>query len=398
MNPILLVIGTRPDAIKLIPLYLELKKYNAPVVLCSTFQHGDMLRQVLNIFGVAPDISLDIMRPNQDLFYVTQAVLGEMKKVFESVNPSLVVVQGDTTTAMASALAAFYLKIPVAHVESGIRTFDNFCPFPEEVNRKIIATVSRYNFAATKDNVRNLIHEGVLSSTIYESGNTVTDALRIIREKIDSGELVVDSSLISKIKEARDNNKKIVLFTAHRRESFGQGISKIFDHMSEFLDSNPDVLVFYPLHPNPNVKNVFYASKLSSRPNLVLFDPPLDYVSMVHMLSSVDAVVTDSGGLQEESATLGKFCVVIRERTDRPESSLAGFAEVVGYNKRLLFEALYKALNTNQQLATPQNLITHQKIKNIYGNGYASGIIAKIILDQYPTLIKKSSPNPQIFR
>lgn len=398
MNPILLVIGTRPDAIKLIPLYLELKKYNAPVVLCSTFQHGDMLRQVLNIFGVAPDISLDIMRPNQDLFYVTQAVLGEMKKVFESANPSLVVVQGDTTTAMASALAAFYLKIPVAHVESGIRTFDNFCPFPEEVNRKIIATVSKYNFAATKDNVRNLIHEGVLSSTIYESGNTVTDALRIIREKIDSGDLVVDPGLISKIKEARDNNKKIILFTAHRRESFGQGISKIFDHMSEFLDLNPGVLVFYPLHPNPNVKNVFYASKLSSRPNLVLFDPPLDYVSMVYMLSSVDAVVTDSGGLQEESATLGKFCVVIRERTDRPESSLAGFAEVVGYNKRLLFEALYKALNTNQQGIIPQNLITHQKIKNIYGNGYASGVIAKTILDQYPTLIKKGSQSHQVFR
>src|SRR3989338_7704433 len=224
VKPILLVMGTRPEGIKLAPVYHALKEANLPVVLFSTFQHAQLLRQVLAIFDIKPDIALDVMKPNQDLFYLTPIILSRLKPVLEEIRPSLVMVQGDTTTGMVASLAAFYSRIPVAHVEAGIRTFDLDGPFPEEANRQIISVLSTFNFAATKDNVRNLLHDGVSRSKIFLTGNTVTDSLRIIKQKINSNEIEISSEIKNKVSVCLEKNKKILLFTMHRIESFGEPV------------------------------------------------------------------------------------------------------------------------------------------------------------------------------
>lgn len=370
-KPILLVVGTRPEGIKLAPLYFALKQANIPVLLCSTFQHSEMLKEVLSVFEIKADISLDVMKPNQDLFYLTPVILEKMKEVLNEIQPSLVVVQGDTTTGMVTSLASFYAKIPVAHVEAGIRTFDLSAPFPEEANRQIISVLSDFSFAATQDNVRNLLHDGVSKSKIFLTGNTVTDALRIIKEKIDNNKIEVNKDLKNKILNCLENNKKIVLFTMHRRESFGFSIKNVFVSIKKYCLENKNVEIFFPVHPNPNVKSALTESGLDGVENINLFSP-LSYQDLVYLLYNCNLVVTDSGGIQEESASLGKPSVIVRERTDRPESVIAGLSVVVGYDKAALYLALDNFLYGS---------INKLKNENLFGDGFASEKIVNILSD-----------------
>lgn len=373
MKPILLVVGTRPDAIKLLPVYFELKKENIPVLLCSTFQHDDLLKQVFDIFGVQPDIALHVMRHNQDLYYLTEVILQKIKAVLQEHNPSVVIVQGDTTTAFAASLATFYAHIPIMHIEAGIRTYDIYSPFPEEANRKLISVLARFNCAPTQDNVRNLLHEGVSRETIFQTGNTVTDALRIMQEKISFGDVVLDAHLKDVIQTARSQDKKLILLTLHRRESFGQPLQQLLDTIKEYAHNNSNVLFLYPVHPNPNVKKALTESGLYQCTNIIFFEPPLTYPNLVYALTQVDIVATDSGGIQEEAATLGKYTVVLRERTDRPESVVAGIASVVGCNKQLIHQMLDHYLYSTQD---------SKMTKEIYGDGFAAKKIVQLLTKQ----------------
>lgn len=368
-RPILLVMGTRPEGIKLAPLYFALKQANISVLLCSTFQHNEILKEVLSVFKIEPDISLDVMKPNQDLFYLTPIILEKMKEVLNEFKPCLVIVQGDTTTGMVTSLASFYAKIPVAHVEAGIRTFDLSAPFPEEANRQIISVLSDFNFAPTKDNVRNLLHDGVLRSKIFLTGNTVTDALRIIKEKIDNNKIEINKDLKNKILNCVENSKKIVLFTMHRRESFGVSIKNVFESIKKYCLENKNVEFFFPVHPNPNVKNALAESNFDNIENINLF-PPLLYQDLVYLLYNCNLVITDSGGIQEEAASLAKPSIIVRERTDRPESVIAGLSVVVGYDKAALYLALDRFLYGNNNKL---------KSENLFGDGFAAQKIVSIL-------------------
>ena len=361
--------GTRPEGIKLAPVYYALKEAKLPVLLCSTFQHNELLKEVLDIFKIVPDISLNVMKPDQDLFYLTPKIMSEMKKVFDEFSPSLVVVQGDTTTAMVSALAAFYARIPVAHIEAGIRTFDLNAPFPEEANRQMISVLSTFNFAPTKDNVRNLLHDGVSRAKIFLTGNTVTDSLRIIKQKINSNEIEISSEIKNKVSVCLEKNKKIVLFTMHRRESFGEPVKIIFEAIKKYALENKNVEIFYPVHPNPNIKKAIDMCNLDVIENINLL-PAIPYQDFVYILDNCNVVVTDSGGVQEEAASLGKYSIILRERTDRPESVIVGLSNVVGYDKLALYLSLDTFLyGTNQKISA----------ENLFGDGFAAQKIVNIL-------------------
>lgn len=367
MKPIVLVIGTRPDAIKLLPLYFALKKEHVPVILCSTFQHDDLLKQVLHLFRVTPDSSLHVMRENQDLYYLTSIILEKMKELYTKYDPAYVVVQGDTTTAYAAGLAAFYAKIPVAHVEAGIRSFDKYGPFPEEVNRKMIATFADVHFAPTQNSVLNLLHEGVSRSAIVQTGNTVTDALRIIKQKINDHDITLDAALVDAVEGAKRNKQKIILFTVHRRESFGSPLQSILEAIKEYAQEHPHVSIFFPAHPNPSVQALIREKNIASCSNIVI-SKPYSYENTVYLASSCDLVVTDSGGLQEEAASLGKYAVIVRDRTDRPESVFAGLATVVGSSKKLIKHEIDRHL---------YHLMPNNEKNNLFGDGYASEKIVR---------------------
>jgi len=377
-KPVVIVVGTRPEAIKLIPLYFALKKKDVPTLLCGTFQHSGLLQQVLDIFHVSPDFNLDIMRNNQDLFYLTNAVLEKTKEIFNRVNPSLVLVQGDTTTAFAAALAAFYLKIPVGHVEAGLRTGNIYAPYPEELNRRIITQIAQYHFAPTALNVANLLAEGVLRSQVFCTGNTVVDALRMIKEKIEHNEITIEEHITQQILRARTQHQKIVLLTAHRRESFDGGLLRIFTTIKKFAQLHPDVFIIYPYHPNPNVVSAIESSKISNMPNIYLC-PPVAYKELVYLLISSDWVVTDSGGIQEEAVSLGKHAIILREYTERSEALWEGFGRLVGCDETLLFESLqeqYMRLHTTTENNT------------IFGDGKSAPRIATIVASKLAEAVK----------
>ncbi len=252
-HPIVLIIGTRPEGIKMAPVYHALKKANLPVVIISTLQHDQLLRDVLKVFDVTPDFELNIMRLGQDLFYITQSVLQKTKEIYKQINPAFVLVQGDTTSSMAAALSAFYLHIPVGHIEAGLRTDDIHEPFPEEMNRRVISTIAKYHFAPTQTALENLLAHGIHHSKVFNTGNTVVDALRIIKEKINSGVCSIDSTICKQVTLAKKQHKKIMLLTAHRRESFNGGIEQILQTVKNELQNNDDLICFYPYHPNPHV-------------------------------------------------------------------------------------------------------------------------------------------------
>lgn len=368
MKPVLIVVGTRPEGIKMAPVYFALKALGIPTVLCSTFQHTSLLEEVFAVFGIQPDVHLSLMKPNQDLFHVTAAALEGLKKLYSEINPSFVVVHGDTTTTFSASLAAFYMKLPVAHVEAGLRTGDIYSPFPEEMNRRLVGNIAALNFAPTHQAIANLLSEGINRESIYYVGNTVKDSLRIVLEKIKAG-FKLNPELVFEVESAKSQKKKIVLVTAHRRESFDGGIQNILSAIKNWATTFDDVQFFFPCHPNPNVLKVVDELGLKNINNIFCMEP-ISYPNLVYLLENSDAVVTDSGGIQEEAACLGKPIVVVREHTDRPESVWAGLAKVVGTDKLKIEQALNQFLYGDKS-AMQDGLL--------YGDGYAANKIANII-------------------
>lgn len=316
---VLCVIGTRPEAIKMAPVILALKNESwATVRVLATAQHREMLDQVLNFFDIKPDIDFDIMSHNQSLSQLTARLLLNLNDVFQAEQPDVVLVQGDTTTAMTVALASFYHKIPVGHIEAGLRTWDKHNPFPEEANRQIVGKLANWHFAPTKIARQNLLREGIADKHIVITGNTVIDALLMTASK--NPELGIEL----------DPGKRLVLITTHRRESFGEPFRIICRALQTLAEHNPEVQFLYPVHPNPNIKDIAY-EMLGTIPNFRLCDP-LDYAPFVAAMKRSYLIITDSGGVQEEAPALGKPVMVVRHVTERPEAVEQGTVKLVGPN------------------------------------------------------------------
>lgn len=364
----LTVIGTRPDAIKLLPVHFAAREIGIESVLCATAQHIGMLNQVLDIFGAKPDFNLGIMQAGQDLFYLTNTILTKIKEVCLLVKPDLIMVQGDTTTAFAASLAAFYLKIPLGHVEAGLRTGCLQAPYPEEMNRRFIAMVATYHFAATSLNVANLLAEGVDRKNIVLTGNTVVDALHMTMAKIKNGDLLISPHILGLIKRLRAAGKRIVLLTAHRRESFNGGLHNIFRAVQGVAKAFSDIAFLYPKHPNPHVQRAVDETGFAQTPEVYFLDP-LSYGDLVYCLLESAWVVTDSGGIQEEALSLGKYVVVLRKLTERVEGVWAGMAHLAGTDEATITRVMFFI-----------HAIKHKfSISNIYGDGQASKKIASFI-------------------
>lgn len=366
---VLLVVGTRPEAIKLIPLYSALKQLSFDAVLCATNQHTDLLTQACAIFDVIPDIDLNIMQDGQDLFHITKTILEKLKVVYRDVNPDLVIVQGDTTTAFSAALAAFYAKVPIAHVEAGLRSGDKFAPYPEEINRKFITQLATYHFAPTAFNVAQLLNEGVARDAIFCTGNTVVDALLLIKQKIETGQLKVQEHLKSLVQQNKEAGKKLVLLTAHRRESFDGGLARVFTAMRKFMEQHADVAAFYPVHPNPNVLRALDDSGIKELKNIYV-SAPVSYVDLVYLLMSVDWIVTDSGGIQEEAVSLGKYVLVLRDVSERVECFWENYGRLVGTSEDVIMQGLQ---------ACYEGVGLERKASNVFGDGNAVRRITTIL-------------------
>lgn len=369
---ILCVFGTRPEAIKLAPVVLELRsRAEFQVSVCVTAQHREMLDQVLETFAIRPDYDLGIMRPGQDLFELTARCLTGLRDVLEKEQPAWVVVQGDTTTVLAAALAAFYLGLRVAHVEAGLRTFDKRRPFPEEINRRLASHVADLHFAPTETARRNLRSEGVPDESIFVTGNTVVDALLYVREKYRGRWPAPPGMRALSSKEAP--GKRLVLVTGHRRESFGPGFERICEALRRIAE-RPDVEVVYPVHLNPNVHGPVFRI-LGNSPNVQLLEPA-PYVPFVGLMESAFLILTDSGGIQEEAPSLGKPVLVMREVTERPEAVEAGTVRLVGTDVERIVSAVGELLDD------PAAYQRMSRAHNPYGDGQAAGRIANILLRQ----------------
>ena len=332
---ILLVFGTRPEAIKMSPLVLALQAdtNRFETVVCVTGQHREMLDSVLHFFGIHPDYDLNIMKPGQTLNDVTTNVLLGMQDVLKNERPDIVLVHGDTTTSMAAALAAFYEQIPVGHVEAGLRTYNIYSPWPEELNRQITARIATWHFAPTEQSRANLVNEGVSPDHIIVTGNTVIDALHLALRRSDA------------IHKA-DDRHRMVLITGHRRENFGQGFAHAFAAIKALLEKYPDVTFVYPVHPNPNVRKALVEAlgDPAHYRNLKLIPPP-DYPDFVHLMAQCTLVLTDSGGIQEEAPALGKPVLVMRDTSERPEAIAAGTALLVGTNEARIVQEVSRLLD-----------------------------------------------------
>ena len=341
MKTILLVFGTRPEAIKMAPLVKEFQKQTEyfKTVVCVTGQHREMLDQVLSIFDIVPDYDLNIMKQGQDLYDVTSRVLLGMRDVLREVSPDVVLVHGDTTTSTAAALAAFYQQIPVGHVEAGLRTHNIYSPWPEEMNRLITSRIATYNFSPTPLSCENLLDEGISKRTFLVPGNTVTDALYWVVDKIKNEENLNRELAKELIKYGYDtarlkSGKKMVLITGHRRENFGDGFIHICSAIKHLIEKYPDVDFVYPMHLNPNVRRPIHEvfGEDLSRLSNIFFIEPLEYLSFVFLMEKSAIVLTDSGGIQEEAPGLGKPVLVMRDTTERPEALEAGTVKLVGTN------------------------------------------------------------------
>ena len=373
LKPIIIVVGTRAEAIKLIPLYLSLKKSKIKTLLCATSQHSDLLEQVFKLFNVTPDFNLSVMKENQDLFYLTSTILEKTKQIYLEVNPQLVLVHGDTTTTMASALSAFYLNIPIGHVEAGLRTGNIRQPFPEEMNRKVVGQVSSLHFAPTAFSVANLLSEGVKRENVFCTGNTIVDSLVYIKNKIEKGSLKVSEEVEKVISGAIKNKNKIVLLTAHRRESFNGGLDRVFSSIKRFAALHKDVLIFLPLHPNPNVLRAAKNSEIGSLDNVYCSDA-INYKDLVYVLMNSSWVATDSGGIQEEAVSLGKRVLVLRDITERWEGVWDGSEKLVGTNDKLIYSGM-------QEFYRMDDLSINAS--SVYGDGHACNRIVSIIKSRF---------------
>jgi UDP-N-acetylglucosamine 2-epimerase (non-hydrolysing) len=366
---IIFVVGTRPDALKLVPVYKKLHQLGVPCLLYATYQHRDLLDDVLNFFDVVPSHTVQIMQDSQTLVHIASAVLNASFDYFSSCKPSMVVVQGDTSSSFAAALAAFYLEIPVAHVEAGLRTGDIQAPFPEEANRRFITTISSLHFAPTATNMLNLLRDGVDQRSIFCVGNTIVDTLFSIKQKIDCGELPLSPSTQKIITRCRQEGKKLVLFTMHRRESCEQGVARILDAVIKSARQHPNIIFFFATHPNPKIQKLIALSEIQKIPTIVC-STPIIYHDLVGVLSSAAFVITDSGGIQEEATALGKKVLVLREKTERVEAVWEDMAILVGTNEKALMHGIETLCN--QTSFAQKNFI--------YGDGSASDRIAKILV------------------
>ncbi len=369
---VLIVFGTRPEAIKLFPVVHALAAVPGLVVrTCVTAQHRGLLDQVLQIAGITPDIDLDLMEPGQTLDRLTARLLTSLGEVMDAERPDRVIVQGDTATAMVGALAAYYRKIPVAHVEAGLRSGDIYHPFPEEVNRRIVAPIADLHFAPTQTAADALLRENIAPSLVHVTGNTVIDALHATAAKVAQ-----DPSLASGLDDLAERfaGKRIILVTTHRRENFGGGMESIARAIRR-IGEREDVAVIFPVHPNPNVVSVM-DKVLGDRPNIARIDP-LDYPHFIRALGMSHIVLTDSGGVQEEAPALGKPVLVMRETTERPEGVVAGTAKLIGTDEDRIVSEIFTLLDDN---AAHQAMA---RAHNPFGDGHASARIAKVVGDGF---------------
>lgn len=369
---ILIVFGTRPEAIKLAPLINALKKENKNQVhVCITAQHRQMLDQVLDIFKIHPDDDLNIMQPNQTLTELTCFALQKLGEIYSQHKPDFVLVQGDTTTTFIGALAAFYHKIPVGHVEAGLRSHDRLAPWPEEINRRLTTHLANIHFAPTETSADNLLKEGVREKDIFVTGNTVIDALFYTTDFLASNQQLLNQ--YKKQFSYLDPQKKLILVTGHRRESFGKGFEEICKALAK-LAERKDIEIIYPVHLNPNVLNPVN-DHLSHYKNIFLI-PPQDYLAMVYLMQTCYIVLTDSGGIQEEAPSLGKPVIVMRNTTERPEGIIAGNAKLAGVNAQNIVNEITLLLDDR----SAYNKMSLQN--NPYGDGRASERIVEILKQQ----------------
>jgi UDP-N-acetylglucosamine 2-epimerase (non-hydrolysing) len=368
---ILFVFGTRPEAIKVAPVFNLLKDTSDfRCEVCITAQHRQMLDQVLNIFKIKPNYDLDLMQDNQDLFSITSNVLNKLKSLIQKVNPRLIVVQGDTTTAFAVSLAAFYMNVPIAHIEAGLRTYNKTSPFPEEINRRMISVLADLHFAPTEWAKNNLIKEQIKPSKVFITGNTVIDALCNISREAEKLEVL---SKLQKKFYFLNEAKRMILITGHRRESFGEGFENICLAIRKLAEDFPDDNFVYPVHLNPNVQapvqKILNHNKL---PNLFLIEP-LDYLFFVGLMKESYFILTDSGGIQEEAISFNKPTLVMRNVTERPEGVEIGAVNLVGNNKNKIVSSCRELLLDNNKYASMCEK------GNPYGDGRASQRIGQII-------------------
>ena len=362
MKKVMVIFGTRPEAIKMGPVVLALKASgDIETVVCVTGQHREMLKQVLECFDIAPDYDLAIMRERQTLFDITRNILASIGEVLEKEHPDLVLVHGDTTTTFASALAAFYLKIPVGHVEAGLRTHDLYAPFPEEFNRKATSIVAALNFAPTELARQNLLSEGYDEKSIFVTGNTAIDAMKT------TVQYSFDSPLAQWIGDDR-----LILLTAHRRENFGEPLKNIFRAVRRIVEETPDVKVIYPVHMNPAVREP--AREILSGSERIRLVEPQDVITFHNLMARACLIMTDSGGIQEEAPSLGKPVLVLRDVTERPEGIEAGTLRLAGTEE----QAVYR--ETLRLLTDKEAYMRMSTAKNPYGDGFASERIVKAIL------------------
>jgi len=363
MKKVMLVFGTRPEAIKMCPLVNELKiRKELQTVVCVTGQHRQMLDMVLEAFGVTPDYDLSIMKDKQTLFDVTTNILERIKEVLESEKPDVVLVHGDTSTTFVTALACFYLQIPVGHVEAGLRTYNVYSPYPEEFNRQAVSIIAKYNFAPTEVSRDNLLKEGKKPESIYVTGNTAIDALKTtVREDYTHPEL----------EWAADS--RLIMLTAHRRENLGEPMHNMFRAIRRVMDEHPDVKAIYPIHMNPVVRQA--AEEELGGCDRVRIIEPLDVLDFHNFLARSYLILTDSGGIQEEAPSLGKPVLVMRDTTERPEGIMAGTLKLVGTDEEVIYREFKRLLTDKEAFEA----MSHAS--NPYGDGHACERIAEILIN-----------------
>nr|WP_201289359.1 UDP-N-acetylglucosamine 2-epimerase (non-hydrolyzing) [Pelistega ratti] len=365
---LLIVFGTRPEAIKMAPLIEGLKTSGLDFKVCVTAQHRQMLDQVLALFNIQPDYDLDIMSQQQTLSGVAGLILNKIQPIIHEYQPTIIFVHGDTATTLATALAAYYNQIDIAHIEAGLRTYNLYAPWPEEGNRKLTAAIAKYHFAPTESTKQNLLKEGVPCEQIYVTGNTVIDALLLSLQKIEQNPNL--SSQYAK-QFAFLENKRTILITGHRRENFGSGFENICNALAILAEQHPTVQFVYPVHLNPNVREPVNRL-LNSRQNIHLIEP-LDYLAFVYLMKQSYLILTDSGGIQEEAPSLGKPVLVMRETTERPEAVEAGTVKLVGTSQERIIQEVNKLLEDEQEYRKMS--MAH----NPYGDGTAIEKILEIL-------------------
>jgi UDP-N-acetylglucosamine 2-epimerase (non-hydrolysing) len=365
---ILTILGTRPEAIKLAPVIVELNRRAEHFVstTCATAQHRELLDQALAPFGIEPDYDLDIMSDDQSLAQVTARAIEGLDHVIAEVQPDVVLVQGDTTTVLCGALAAYYHRVKVGHVEAGLRTGDKYAPFPEEINRRLVAPLADYHFAPTTRAKEALVREGISDSSIFVTGNTVIDALLWMRDQVRRHRPPLPTGLAKAL-----DGRRMVLVTGHRRESFGEGFENICHAIREVAEAFPDLAFVYPVHLNPNVQEP--VNRILGGHERIHLVEPLAYAPFVWLMDRATVVLTDSGGVQEEAPSLGNPVLVMREKTERPEGIEAGNARLVGVQKERIVDAL------SQLLRDPEKRVAMTSVSNPYGDGKAAERIVDIL-------------------